>query len=308
MKLCVKLLFISAVFLMSFSPCALAEPKFTLFPFMYEDGKQDKLTEKITSIIFDEIEKTNAFEYVPPENFFPDTTDEEQEKKKGPLYPLERLAKGLEAYDKMHEATDIAIAGQVKKDNGLIEIESMVLGGKYQRYHMHSVSCKKRYLKREVKKMVASILEKSGALQQLNADEELDAEESIVGYRIKSKEGPYCKVAVDYDRYMGESEPDIVNVQIIPPEGIAKDGTFVYSFKTKERKPIKITFLQKGGQNEKATVTAEPPRSAGSGRIEKTLTVTSAAGYDIGFFFAWSGEKIKWVYVKPALNPYGKVK
>jgi hypothetical protein len=152
----------------------------------------------------------------------------------------------------------------------------------------------------------ARLLSRSADVMKVAADRVMVPSRSEVGYEVRTVDGNYLQVFVDYSS--NRPAPDVQKVDIVPRKPRA-DGILPLIVKTKEGKPVKFQFFYRGGGLVNMKISADPPQGLGKDEErEETLTMVSAAGYEIRITFGWKGGQTAGIRIEPAANPYGEIK
>lgn len=293
--------------------------KLMVIPYEDKTGESGEIVDELTKVAQEQVKESDDYEYVSEEEFHKNWLDpavEEIEKTFEINMPEEKF--GLEQLRPMfvHDnlgtifewkknlGADFVIIGEIKKENGSLQIDSEIIGMDTGRFYSVSVDCKAGEVENTVREQIKLLLDKGSAVQQVEADTEVDHLWSIVSYNIQTVEGDVVQIRVDYTSE--RPNPILQNLEFVPAEEL-KEGMKVYKLQTKEKKPIEFSCSYKNGQLENIKIYTDPPSGLeGVGYSEK-LSVVSQDGYIINFVFDWSGKELKEVNVEPLINPYCEV-
>ena len=147
----------------------------------------------------------------------------------------------------------------------------------------------------------------SAVIDKVNADLEVNKNESIVGYDIKTIEGKVIRIEADYTN--GKPGAEITNVSIIPPPDF-KNGVNIYKIISKEGREILVKFICKKNKVDKITMHTDPPSylTSGDKEMKDTISVSSVGGFLLDFEFGWKGKTKKYIRIIPRTNAYGEAK
>lgn len=196
---------------------------------------------------------------------------------------------------------DLVILGEIRGESKFPQLYSEIISMDTGRFYSATTDCRPDELKDTAKKQVSSLLKKSGKVQTVEADAEIDHLWSIVCYNIKSLGGENIQIKADYT--YARPNPALQNLDIILPQSL-EEGPKIYKIQTKENKQIELTCSYKNGQPEHIKIFTSLPSDAAGNECTEVLSVVSQRGYVINFAFYWRGKTLENVKVEPLVNPY----
>lgn len=295
-------------------------------PFGGGEGDDVVLNQKVAAICAKEAMHTKGFAYVPPGDFIREVTGIGGASGNGPLdvnmeysaenarmledimYKTTEKSVLLDFIMKIFGATDIIIDGTAVRDGSMVKVEVKVeppmrLNADKEVDYSVIIKCEENRLEEVLREVMKQLLEKILKAGMVRADILSDPDTATVMYVLKGIDGRYIAAEMSYE--VGVADPDIVSVDILPPEGIDENARTTIGVMSLEGKKIDVEFDYKAGNLEGVTIYAPRPEgSNGAGRSE-SFTLKSEVGYLLEFDFEWKDDdSVASVKIGPKVNPF----
>lgn len=304
-----------------------ARPSVLVMPFDDKTWEFKDSEETLTKAATEAVAASAAYRYISPDDFAKNwmkvLTD--KEKKSFGIDPVVQM-KNLRQYRPLfvHEdlgtlneykdrwGVDFVIIGEVKKEGDAAAVLSTeIISMNTGRLYAVSDEFRPGEAAELIKRQVGMLLAKGIEALTVNADAVIVPQRSVVGYDIRSMNGEYIRVVMDYSS--NRPGPDLQNIDIVPHRPIA-DGILPLKVMSKEKREITFQYFYRQGQFVNIKISTDRPKeasgkaAAGGAEYEETLTVTSKGGYELRFTFKWKDQEAKGARVEPVINPYGDVR
>lgn len=227
-----------------------------------------------------------------------------------PLFVHEDLGTLSEYKDRW--GVDFVIIGEVKKEpDAAAVLSTEIISMNTGRLYAVSDEFRPGEAAELIKKQVGMLLAKGMETATVNADVVIVPQRSVVGYDIRSTNGEYIRIVMDF--FSNRPGPGLQNIDIVPHRPIA-DGILPLKVMSKEKKQITFQYFYRQGQFVNIKISTDRPKEASgkataeAAEYEETLTVTSKGGYELRFTFKWKDGEAKGVRAEPVVNPYGDVR
>lgn len=145
-----------------------------------------------------------------------------------------------------------------------------------------------------LRETVENGLKRAEELIALDADKVINAEESIVQYRLPSDSDDIL-ATIDYD----PSQEVVENVYILI-EADKSDGRHDFKLTAVEGSEITLSYLIEGGLIKDVDILTDLPDE----EIKKTLSIKSRGGHFVNFTFNKKKDKKTKIKITPSINPY----
>ena len=308
------------IFLILLEPALLFADDLRVIVGMSEGKDSDKeLNRRVAIACSEAVIQSKGFRYISPTETVKIMTEDEKiavdkivdlEKEYGDEN-MEYLRKMSEPYKNKSfgnffralESTDIIIGGSVQRNGPLARVELMMNNGRNQRQYDVTVECEESRLDAEMRKKVRDLLKKISRPVKIYADRLIDVKKSVVTYLVKAIDNIEITIELDYtgDR----PDPQVQSVNILPPDGVSKNGVATYQVKSDEGTIIDIEFTFKGGKLDSVRVDTPIPDPLNKTKQSEILTINSKAGYLLKFDFMWDKGEMQSAQIYPLLNPFG---
>ncbi len=293
-----------------------ADQKVMVTPF--ESKTEDEaLAKKATIISAREVMQSKGFIYVSPTAYVRavvgdekivknNSVDLEKEYSVKSLDEIEKMAKSnqtLDNFTRALQAADVAISGKAERSGKLVKIEPQIVSMKTQRTYSAVVECEEGRLNDELQKAVRTLLEKISKIEKIYADKLTDPERSKVIYVVKTMDKK--EITMEFDYTSDRPNPQLQNANILPSEGLNKNGVTTLNVMSGEGKIVEINFNYKLGKLESVNVDTPTPDPSKNTKQSETLTLKSKAGYLLEFEFVWENGFMTTAKLNPKINPFG---
>ncbi len=259
-------------------------------PFGAGDGYDPDLNSKATAIVVDEVTRARGLKYVKPIDNDPDKTSL-------PDYVVE-----------VFKAADTVLCGAAVRKDDLVEVmlgidPPLRLGMKEGVDYTATVECDEKRLDKELRRATGELLAKVVKAGIVQADTVGNPLRSQVTYVLKTTDGRYVGVKMDYEK--DATAPDISKMSFLPPEGIDGNSKTTVNVMSEQGKTISVEFDYKAGGLEGVTVYAPEPDGPANTTRTESFTLKSEAGYLLDFDFEWGPDgSISSVRIGPRINPF----
>ncbi len=303
-----------------------ARPAALVIPFDDKTWEFKDSEEILTKAAAEAISASSAYRYVSPadfsKNWMKALTDKEKKffgpdpagqmkdlKQYRPLFVHEDLGTLNEYKDRW--GVDFVIIGEVKREGDSVVLHTEIVSMNTGRLYAVSDEFRSEDAAGLIKRQVGLLLAKGGEAATANADEVIVPQRSVVAYDIRSMNGEYIRVVMDF--FSNRPGPDLQNIDIVPHRPIT-DGILPLKVMSKEKKPITFQYFYRQGQFVNIKISADRPKeasgkaAAGAAEYEETLSVVSKGGYELRFTFKWKDGEAKGVRAEPVVNPYSEIR
>lgn len=290
MKITLKILSIFLIFLQASFVYA-GDIRVMVTPFG-GDGDDKALNQKAADICAAEVARSKGFVSMPPGDLF------------GDIEKTDTLDHVL----KMYRAADVIVTGAASRVGEMVKVgvrlePAIRLKADSETDYSFVVKCEELRMEEVLKELMRQLLEKVAKAGVVCADVVSDPDEPAVMYILKATDGRYVAVEMAYEK--GVSDPDIVSVNILPPEGIDGNAATRIGIMSAEGKEVGVEFDYRAGNLEGVTVYAPRPDVSKGAVCPESFTLKSEVGYLLGFDFEWKDDgSVVNVKIGPKVNPF----